>query len=473
MSDTVIIGAGPSGLAAAYELTKHGASAMVLETSNKVGGLARTLEHEGCLFDIGPHRFYTKNREVHQLYLSILAEDVVLVKRLTRILYNNRLFDYPLTPLNVVRGLGLAECGLVISAYGLSQIRQYVSPREERTFEDWVTNRFGARLYETFFKNYTEKVWGIPCSHLGADWAAQRIKGLSLPEAARNALFRNNGRVKSLINEFLFPRLGSGQLYEKMRSIIEERGGIVQTNSRVSRILREGGRVRSLVIQGVDGVQQELPVNFLLSSAPITDMVEMMDPPPPDAVLAACRALQFRDHLGIHIKLQGVPFPDNWIYIHSKEVKMARLSNYRNFSPVMAGSVAEVSPVTAEYFATRGDSVWSSTDEALIKLALQEMKQMKLIRSDKQALSGFVVRSTKAYPVMEIGYEKHIGLVKSWLKDFENLLPIGRSGMFKYNNQDHAIATGLLAARSALGLGKFDPWLVNIDAEYLEEVNGR
>ncbi|HYR87066.1 MAG TPA: FAD-dependent oxidoreductase [Terriglobia bacterium] len=472
MSDMVIIGAGPSGLAAAYELTKHGAPATVLETSNKVGGLARTLEHDGCLFDIGPHRFYTKNREVQQLYLDILAEDVVVVKRLTRILYNNRFFDYPLTPLNVVGGLGLAECGLVIGAYGLSQIRQYMRPREERTFEDWVTNRFGARLYETFFKNYTEKVWGIPCSHLGADWAAQRIKGLSLPEAARNAVFRNNGRVKSLISEFLFPRMGSGQLYEKMRSIIQSRGGIVRMNSRVNRIRREGKRVRSLLMEGVDGVQEELPVDFLLSSAPITDMVEMMDPPPPEPLLAACRALQFRDHLGIHLKLQGVPFSDNWIYIHSKEVKMARLANYRNFSPVMAGGVDEISPVTAEYFASRGDSVWSSSDEALIAMALHEMKQMKLLRSDKQVLSGFVVRSAKAYPVMEIGYEKHIGLVKSWLSDFENLLPIGRSGMFKYNNQDHAIATGLLAARRALGLGKFDPWLVNIDAEYLEEVNG-
>jgi protoporphyrinogen oxidase len=473
MSDMVIIGAGPSGLAAAYELTKHGASATVLETSNKVGGLARTLEHDGCLFDIGPHRFYTKNREVQQLYVDILAEDVVRVKRLTRILYNNRFFDYPLTPLNVVRGLGLAECGRVMGAYGLSQIRQKVSPREERTFEEWVTNRFGARLYETFFKNYTEKVWGIPCSHLGADWAAQRIKGLSLPQAARNALFRNNGGVKSLISEFLFPRLGSGQLYEKMSSIIQERGGTVRMNSRVKRILREGARVRSLMVEGFDGAQQELAVDHLFSSAPITDMVEMMDPPPPDAVLAACRALRFREHLGIHLKLQGVPFPDNWIYIHSKEVKMARLANYRNFSPIMAGTSEQISPVTAEYFASRGDSVWSSSDEALVALATKEMKEMKLIHSENQVLSGFIVRSAKAYPVMEIGYEKYIGLVKSWLDDFENLLPIGRSGMFKYNNQDHAIATGLLAARSALGLGKFDPWLVNIDAEYLEEVNGR
>jgi protoporphyrinogen oxidase len=469
----VIIGGGPSGLAAAYELTKHGASATVLETSSQVGGLARTVAHDGCLFDIGPHRFYTKNREVQQLYCDILAEDVILVERLTRILYNNRFFDYPLTPLNVVRGLGLAECSRVIGAYGLSRIRQHVIPREERTFEDWVTNRFGARLYETFFKNYTEKVWGIPCSHLGADWAAQRIKGLSLPEAARNALFGNDGRVKSLINKFLFPRLGSGQLYEKMSAIIRKRGGTVRMNCCVKRMTREGGRIRSLMIESVDGTRQELAVDFLLSSAPITNMVEMMDPPPPDDVLAACRSLRFREHLGVHFKIRGVPFPDNWIYIHSKEVKMARLSNYRNFSPVMAGKIENISPVTAEYFASPGDPVCNSTDEALIALAMKEMKQMKVLRSDDEVLSGFVVRSAKAYPVMEIGYEKHIGLLKSWLSEFENLLPIGRSGMFKYNNQDHAIATGLLAARNALGLGRFDPWLVNIDAEYLEEVDQR
>jgi protoporphyrinogen oxidase len=473
MRQIAIIGAGPAGLAAAYELTRQGAFALVLESSDRVGGLARTLEHDGCLFDIGPHRFYTKNREVRQFYLDILADDVVLVNRLTRILYNNRLFNYPLTPINVVGGLGLIECARVMGGYGLSQARRLVSRVDERTFEDWITNRFGARLFEIFFKNYTEKVWGIPCSNLGADWAAQRIKGLSLPQAVRNALFHDNNGVKSLVNEFLFPRLGSGQLYEKMSAHVTARGGSLRTRSRVKRIRREGEQARSIVVENAAGAPEDIPIDFLLSSAPITEIVEMMDPPAPDAVRAAAQSLRYREHLGVHLKVRGAPFPDNWIYVHSKEVRMARVSNYRNFSPLMAGGAEDISPLTAEYFATANDPLWKSSDEALIGLATAELKGMKFLQSEDQVLSGFVVRSPKAYPVMEIGYERHIGLVKAWIDGFENLLPIGRSGMFKYNNQDHAIATGLLAARTVLGLGSFNPWLVNIDAEYLEEVRGR
>jgi protoporphyrinogen oxidase len=471
MRHAVIIGGGPAGLAAAYEFTKQGASVTVLERAAKVGGLARTLHHDGCLFDIGPHRFYTKNEEVQQFYQDILAEDVLSVRRLTRILYNNRLFRYPLSPINVVTGLGIRECAEVLSAYGMSRLRHHFQPTPEITFEDWVSNRFGVRLYEIFFKTYTEKVWDIPCSELGADWAAQRIKGLSLPQAVRNAFFHTKG-IKSLVDEFLFPRLGSGQFYEKLEAIITARGGTVRKNCRVQRVLWKNERVHSLVVENTNGTREVIPADFVLSSAPITEVIEMMDEPAPDPVLAASRQLRFRGHIGVHLKVEGNPFPDNWIYVHSKEVKMARLANYGNFSPLMAAK-ADVSPLTAEYFATENDGLWNSPDDALIGLAQRELIQTHLLESSSQVISGFVVRSPKAYAVMALGYEDNLLRVKSWLDGFSNLLPIGRSGMFKYNNQDHAIATGLLAARTALGLAKFDPWRVNTDAEYLEEVSGR
>ena len=471
MSRTIaVIGGGPSGLAAAYELAREGARVLVLEQLNDVGGLSRTMKHDGCLFDVGPHRFFTKNEEVRQFYLNVLAEDAVIVPRLTRILYENRLFNYPLTPLNVVGGLGPAECIHVVADYALAQLRNIANPREAETFEDWVEQRFGRRLYEAFFKTYTEKVWGIPCTDISADWAAQRIKSLSLPQAIRNALLKDNGgKVKSLVNEFLFPRLGSGQFYEKIASFIKGRGGVVRRGCRVQRVIREDRHVRAIVVDNGSGLTEEIETGFVLSSAPLTELVEMMTPDAPDAIEAARKALRYRDHLGVHLKVEGSPFPDNWIYVHSKNVRVARISNYRNFSKEMAGQGADVSPLTAEYFTFKSDDLWRSSDDSLVSLATAEMKRSGLLHSEKQVLSGFVLRSEKAYPMMELGYEKNIALIKTWLDGFDNLLPIGRSGMFKYNNQDHAIATGLLAARTALGIGSFDPWLVNIDAEYHEE----
>jgi protoporphyrinogen oxidase len=342
-----------------------------------------------------------------------------------------------------------------------------MSPREPQNFDEWVTDQFGARLFQTFFKTYTEKVWGIPCTQIGADWAGQRIKGLSLGTAIWNALFRSNAKsIKTLVDEFMYPRRGAGQFYEKMTALVEAGGGEVRTNRRVTRMEREGTRVRRMIVEDEQGRQEELEGRFFMSSAPLTELVEMMSPAAPDDVVQACRSLRYRDHIGVHLKLEGRPFRDNWIYVHAREVGMARITNYRNFSEEMADRDG-ISPLTVEYFAFKGDATWRRSDEELVTLASAELEAMGIARA-AQVVSGFVVRSEKAYPVIEIGFQRHIDTIKAWLDLFENLLPIGRSGMFKYNNQDHAIATGLLAARTALGLGRYDPWLVNIDAEYHE-----
>lgn len=476
MLDAVIVGAGPAGLAAAHEMSKQGARVNVLERMNQVGGLSRTVAHDGCRYDIGPHRFFTKNEEVNQLFMDVVAEDTVHVPRLTRIFYNNKFFDYPLTPLNALFGVGVGASAAIFSSYMLAQARQKVAPQEPQNFEEWVTNQFGAKLFQTFFKTYTEKVWGIPCTRIGADWAGQRIKGLSLGSAVLSALRKASGTtngqtIKTLVDEFMFPRLGAGQFYEKMAMLVETRGNEIKTGRRVKSIFREGQRVRSVIIQDEAGNEEILEAKHFMSSAPLTEMVEMMYPAPPDEVLQACRSLFYRDHIGVHLKLAGETFPDNWIYVHSKQVRMARVANYCNFSPEMADRKG-ISPLTVEYFTFKGDDVWELSDEQLITLAAQELERMQIARSS-QLLSGFVVRSEKAYPVIETGFQQHIETIKSWLDRFENLTPIGRSGMFKYNNQDHAIYTGLLAARTALGLGQYDPWRVNIDAEYHESGQAR
>ncbi len=467
MTDIVIIGGGPSGLAAALEATEDGAAVTIVERLDQVGGLARTIAFQGSRFDIGPHRFFTRNREVQGLFDRVLGDDLISVTRLTRILHDGVFFNYPLTPLNAMRGIGLRAGAAVAGSYAAARIRRTLSPRPAETFEDWVVDRFGRRLFETFFKTYTEKVWGISCRQIGADWAAQRIKGLSLGAALRNALFKTNDTtVKTLVDEFTYPRLGAGQTYEKMAALVGNAGGKILTRSAVRRLHREGTRLRAVAVDGPGGVQHEVEGRYFLTSATLTDTVDMMDPPAPPQVMQACRALRYRDHVAVNLVVAGALFPDNWIYVHSGDVTMARITNYRNFSPEMASGPG-IHPLTVEYFAFPGDALSSSSDEHLIERAKNELARIGILDRD-QVAAAFVVRSDKAYPVIEIGYEEHVDTIKAWLDSFENLLPIGRSGMFRYNNQDHAIATGLLAARTALGLGQFDPWRVNIDAEYQE-----
>ncbi|MBM4441690.1 MAG: FAD-dependent oxidoreductase [Candidatus Rokubacteria bacterium] len=466
--NAVIIGAGPAGLAAAHELSRHGAGVTVLERLDGVGGLARTLRHDGCRFDIGPHRFYTKNAEVGQLFTDVLRDAVVPVERLTRILYRNRLFDYPLTPVNALRGVGVGAAAAMAGSYAWARTRARLAPREPVTFEDWVAAQFGWRLYRTFFKTYTEKVWGIPCAEIGAEWAVQRIKGLNLGVAIARALAPGRGpRVKTLVDRFLYPRHGTGQLYEGLRAMVEARGGVVRTGWRASRITREGSRIRSVVGRTGEGREQELEANVFLSSASITDTIAMIEPGAPEEVRRAAAALRYRDHIGVHLVLEGEAFPDQWIYVHAPELRMARVTNHRRFSRAMAGD-GDVTPVTVEYFVTPGDELARESDAALVELASAELARSGLARRERLR-SAFVVRSPQAYPVIDLGSTRQVDVMKRWMDTLTNLLPIGRSGMFKYNNQDHAIATGLLAARTFLGLGRFDPWRVNIDAEYLED----
>ena len=463
--DVVIVGGGPSGLAAAYEAAGHGASVSVFERLDIVGGLSRTISFQDNRFDIGAHRFFTKNAEVAALFTGVLGEEAIRVSRQTRILNDAKYFDYPLTPVNAMLGVGLTAGTAIAASYAAARIRAARGPVPINTFEDWVVDRFGRRLFERFFKGYTEKVWGIPCSEISADWAAQRIKGLSLASAVRNAVFKDRaGQIKTLVDEFVYPRLGAGQAYEMMAAAVEALNGDVKTGASITRMRREGNRIVAATVASAEGAC-DVEGRYFLTSAPLTDLVEISDPEAPEEVRAAARALRYREHIGVNLLIEGRPFPDNWIYVHSGAVDLARIANYRNFSPAMAAD--GLSPLTVEYFAFGGDKLSSVSDEGMVERAVSELSLLGLMERDQMA-GGFVVRSDKAYPLMEVGHQNHVATIKAWLDQFENLLPIGRAGMFKYNNQDHAMATGLLAARTALGLKRFDPWRVNIDAEYHE-----
>ena len=460
---TVIIGAGPAGLTAAYELSSHGLSSVVLEAGNMVGGLARTEEYKGYSFDIGGHRFFTKLSLVENLWREILPDDFITRPRLSRILYNSRFFRYPLDPVDALLGLGIREsvrCGFSYFAAQLSW------NKPEENFEHWVTNRFGRRLFGIFFKSYTEKVWGMPCSQIGAEWAAQRIRGLSprsmLWDAIRPKPRDKQKVVKTLVREFQYPRRGPGMLWNRTREIVESRGSRVVLNAPVDRIRWEPGRVLSVRAGG-----QEYAGDHFISTMPIRDLIQALDPEPPPYLLKAADDFKYRDFLTTCLICEGTNlFPDNWIYIHDPRVKVARIQNYGNWSPEMLPEPGK-SCLGMEYFCREGNALWRSSDADLIALGRQEVSQLGLVPAGA-VLGGTVLRVPKAYPVYGERYRHGLSAIRRFLSAVPNLQLVGRNGMHRYNNQDHSMLTAVLAARNIMG-GSHDLWTVNADAEYHEE----
>jgi protoporphyrinogen oxidase len=461
----VIIGAGPAGVSAALELTRSGAPVVVVEQQDVIGGISRTIPHEGALFDVGPHRFFTKNQEVQALWEGALPEDFLSVDRLTRIYYQAKLLAYPISISDTLAKVGPLQAAGFGFSFLAAQLRGKLAPREPVTFEDWVVASFGRKLFEAFFKTYTEKVWGIPCSQIGAEWAGQRIKGLSLWEAVRSALLKPRDQVKTLVEQFRFPRLGAGMMYERFAALAAEKGAQFALGARVTGIRLEGPRAVAVQVER-DGHAEEIPCSFVLTSNPVTEVALTLSPAAPAPVQEAARALRYRCHMCVNLLVEGDLFPDQWVYVHAKEVVLGRIANYANFSPAMRGP-ARQTPVTVEYFQFPDDALYASPDPgAVIEHAKRELKLMGLL-DPARVTSGFVVRSPAAYPVLDLAYAPRLQVIRQYLDTLDNLQPMGRGGMFKYNNQDHSIATGLLAARNALG-AHHDVWAVNIDAEYHE-----
>ncbi|MFK8183184.1 MAG: NAD(P)/FAD-dependent oxidoreductase [Phormidesmis sp.] len=471
VSRTVVIGAGPAGLVAAYELVKNGQKATVLEQSDKVGGISRTETYKGYRFDIGGHRFFTKVGEVQEIWQEILGDDFIQVPRMSRIYYRNRFFDYPLSITNTLKNLGPIDSGLIVLSYLKARAKAKLNPDDEaENFEEWVTERFGSRLYRTFFKSYTEKVWGIPCSKIQAEWAAQRIKGLSLSKAVINAMFGSND-TKTLIKEFDYPVLGPGMMWEKCQSLIEETGSEVSMHTRSVRIERTGKRVDRVIAQKKtpDGVETfALTADNYVSSTPITALVRQLDPPAPPEVLEAANGLKYRDFLivPIVVDLESL-FPDNWIYIHSPDFRVGRIQNFKNWSAAMVPDPSKTC-LGMEYFCSEGDDIWERDDADLIRLASEEIVGLGLVPDIALVEDGTVIRQKKAYPVYDGAYRKHLAVLQDYLEGFENLQTVGRNGMHRYNNQDHSMLTGLLAAKNILG-EQHDLWGVNTERSYHED----
>lgn len=469
MGHTVIIGAGPAGLTAAYELGKLGYRATVIEADDQVGGLSRTVTYRGYRFDIGGHRFFSKVRLINELWAEILGETFLLRPRMSRIHYNNHYFDYPLKPLNALTGLGPVEAFLV----GLSYAKARLLPaREESSFEQWVSNRFGYRLYEIFFKTYTEKVWGVPCAEISADWAAQRIKNLSLSEALRNAVFsaktsKSGEVITTLIEQFHYPRFGPGQMWERCVERVAARGSETVLKVRVERIRHRHGRVEAVYARTADGRRLEFGGEHFISSMPVRELVNAFDPPPPEDVRRAANALRYRDYLTVVLIVKRAEvFPDNWIYVHSPDVKLGRIQNYKNWSPFMVPEPSRTS-LGLEYFLWDRDEEWTWPQERLIEIGIADCTKIGMVERG-EIEDGTVVRMEKAYPVYDQDYQAHLATIRHYLAGIDNLQLVGRNGQHRYNNQDHSMLSAVFAARNVAG-ANYDVWSVNVEREYHEE----
>jgi len=470
----VIIGAGPAGLTAAYELSKHGATAVVLESDPQyVGGISRTVSYHGYRFDIGGHRFFSKSREVEDLWTEILGNDMLDRPRSSKIYYRGQFYSYPLKAQDALSKLGIVESTLCVLSYFQAKLNP---TRDPKSFEDWVVNQFGRRLFRIFFKTYTEKVWGMSCQDISADWAAQRIKGLSLGSAIKNALLpkyqpKDRKRVvKTLIDTFRYPRRGPGMMWEACAEKVRELGGqVILDRTAMSCRYDKATATWTVIARSSEGHTEQYQAEHVISSMAIRQLVAQVEPPLPDEAVRSAESLRYRDFLTVGLILRERDrFNDNWIYIHDPEVRVGRVQNYKSWSSEMVPD-PQFCCYGLEYFCFEGDGLWTSRDEDLLALAKKELQQVGL-GTQQDVVDGCVIRQPKAYPVYDDNYKHHVEVVRQALEAHcPNLHLVGRNGMHKYNNQDHAMMTALLTARNILaGKKQYDVWAVNQDAEYHE-----
>jgi protoporphyrinogen oxidase len=469
-NSTIIMGAGPGGLCSAYVLSRAGVPTTVLEKAPFVGGLARTIRRETDYgefkFDIGGHRWFTKNDELNELFREVVAEELLWVNRVSRIYFDGKYVDYPLKISNALKAVGPVVAAQAMADYARTRAQQRVRPTPVETMEDAYIDQFGPTLYRLFFQRYSEKVWGLPCAEMSGDWVSQRSKGMSLVTAVKDAVVPTKGKVVSLIDEFMYPRGGFGRFSERMADAILAEGNEICLNTGVERVHREGNRVTGVTVRTEQGLERREAANYI-SSVPLTLLAKIIDPAPPAEILKAADSLTFRNIITVNIMLRKRQVtPDTWLYVHDRSILFGRFHEPKNWSPAMVPG-DEFTSLVVEYFCSFGDAIWSMSEEELVAQTVKHLVQDLGFISPDEVIGGFTIRAPRAYPAYVMGYEKPLAQIKAYIDELENLQIIGRYGTFRYNNTDHSIETGLLAAKNILG-ERHDLNRVNADDEYHE-----
>ena len=467
---TIVMGAGPAGLCSAYVLSKAGAPVTVVESAPFVGGLARTIKRETEFgefkFDIGGHRWFTKNDELNALFQEVVDDELLWVNRISRIYFDGKFIDYPLKFKSALTSLNPITSVRAVVDYGVSMLRRKFTDQELVSMEDRYVDQYGQTLYGLFFKNYSEKLWGRPCDQLSGDWVKQRTKDMSLWTAIKDAIVPSKGAVVSLIDEFMYPRDGFGRFSERMADTVEASGNEVLLKHPVRKIVLDGNRVKGILVQTENGEELMEAENFI-SSIPMTVLCQITDPPAPQDVLDAAQSLDFRDIITVNMMFKKKQVTtDTWLYVHDKNILFGRFHEPKNWSPAMVPG-DDYTSLVVEYFCTKGDHIWNMSDEQLVNQTVKHLVEDLHFVKPEEVIGGFTLRATKAYPVYGMGYEEPLGKMKDYIRSIENLQYIGRGGSFRYNNTDHSIETGLLAAKNILG-AKYDLEDVNADQEYHE-----
>ncbi len=443
----VILGGGLSGLTTAYFLSRAERETIVFEAHNVVGGLARTVVKDGFRFDLGGHRFFTKKEKIEDFIKNLMGRELLVVPRKSKIYMSKKYFDYPLKPTNAIFGLGIPTTLKIVTDYSIERLRKVIKPRNNVSLEDWVISNFGRTMFNIYFKTYSEKVWGIECNRISAEWVAQRIKGLSLAKAIKNAFFRFSGKnLPTLADRFLYPTLGIGRISERLQEEIN-RNNTIQTDTRIEKIHHKDFRIESVVVKNCDGSHTVKGESFV-STIPITTLINSLDPKPPEEVRRASSSLRYRDLVIATIMINRRNVTDQtWIYVPEKEIPFGRIHEPTNWSPKMAPEGKTL--LVTEYFCFEGDQTWSSSDEEITDVTVHYLEEMGFIRKD-EVIDSVIVRVPKAYPILDTEYKTHYNKILEYLQKFKNLYIAGRTGMFKYYNMDHAMESGIEVAERIL-----------------------
>jgi protoporphyrinogen oxidase len=467
---TLVMGAGPGGLCSAYVLSKAGKPALVVEKAPFVGGLARTIrketEYGEFRFDIGGHRWFTKNDELNDIFKEVVGEELLWVNRTSRIFFDGRYVEYPLKISNALKAIGPVTAAEAVLSYGTTKLRHRLDPKPIVSMEDGFVDQYGEKLYRLFFQRYSEKVWGLPCSEMSGDWVNQRTKGMSLMTAIKDAVVPSKGKVVSLIDEFMYPKYGFGRFSERMADAIDEAGNEVRLGAGVEKVHRDGNRVVAVTV-GTENGPQRIEAAHFISSIPLTVLAKIVDPPAPPDVLEAAEKLTFRNVITVDLMLKKPQVThDTWLYVHDRNILFGRFHEPKNWSAAMVPS-PDLTSLVVEYFCSFGDAIWNMTEEQLVELTVKHLVEDMGFISRDEVIGGFTVRAPRSYPAYVIGYEEPLQKIKDFVYSLDNLQIIGRYGTFRYNNTDHSIETGLLAAKNVLG-EHHDLDQVNAEDEYHE-----